>query len=351
MEKQVISLAAINPYIESHIVQPCEIDLKGRDFISWGEHNDYPDYLLGLYNSVATLRSIINGSIDYVLGDSIECTLDQFKQKVNGKGETIEQIIRNITKDYYIYGGFALNVIRNRIGEVAEIYYLDFKNIRSDKKNENFYYSEDWGRSFGRVKYLSHPRFSTEGSAPSSIYYYKNIYNQVYPSPLYAASVKACEIEKSINEYHLNSINNAFMGSYIINFNNGKPTDQQKEEIEKNVNEKFGGYQNAGRIVMSFNDTKDAETTITKIDSEDFGAKYESLAKRRRQEIFTAFRAIPALFGIMTETTGFSEQEFSEAFRLYNRTQIKPVQNIIKMAFDTILGEEGTLEIKPFTIE
>jgi hypothetical protein len=236
------------------------------------------------------------------------------------------------------------------LGRVAEIYYLDFRNIRSDKKNEQFYYSEDWGKSFGRVKYLEYPRFDPESSEPSSIFYYKNIYNQVYPSPLYAASVKACEIEKSINEYHLNSINNAFMGSYIINFNNGKPTDQQKEEIEKNVNEKFGGYQNAGRIVMSFNDNKDSETTISKIESEDFGEKYESLAKRSRQEIFTAFRAIPALFGIMTETTGFSEQEFTEAFKLYNRTQIKPVQSIIQRAFNLIMGVDDAISIKPFSM-
>ena len=241
-------------------------------------------------------------------------------------------------------------MIRNRLGKVAEIYYLDFRNVRSDKKNENFFYSEDWGKSYGRVKYLPYPKFNVDSTDASSVFYYKNIYNQVYPSPLYAASIKACEIEKSINEYHLNSINNAFMGSYIINFNNGKPTDQQKEELEENVNEKFGGYQNAGRIVMSFNDNKENETTITKIDSEDFGTKYESLAKRSRQEIFTAFRAIPVLFGLMTETTGFSEQEFNEAFKLYNRTQIKPVQDLICDAFNKIFSTENALEITPFTI-
>lgn len=345
-----VSLAAIQPYLETNIITPEELDIKGRKFVSWGSHNDYPDYLLGLYNNVATLRSIINGSIDYVLGDEVQCNVEQFKKQINSRGETIEDIIKNITKDYYLYGGFALNIIRNRLGKVAEIYYLDFRNVRSDRKNEVFYYSEDWGKSFGRVKYLEHPRFDPASTEASSIFYYKNIYNQVYPSPLYAASVKACEIEKSINEYHLNSINNAFMGSYIINFNNGKPTDQQKEEIEDNVNEKFGGYQNAGRIVMSFNDNKENETTITKIDSEDFGSKYESLAKRSRQEIFTAFRAIPALFGIMTETTGFSEQEFLEAFKLYSRTQIKPVQTVIQKCFDQIFGVESSITIKPFSL-
>lgn len=140
---EYISLAAIHPYVEKGIITPEEIDIKGRDFVSWGARNDYPDYLLSLYNNVATLRSIINGSIDYVLGDDIRCTVDQFSIRVNSKGETIKDIVRNIIKDFYLYGGFALNVIRNRLGKVAEVYYLDFRNVRSDKKNENFYYSED----------------------------------------------------------------------------------------------------------------------------------------------------------------------------------------------------------------
>ena len=37
---------------------------------------------------------------------------------------------------------------------------------------------------------------------------------------------------------------------------------------------------------------------------------------------------------------GFSEQEFTEAFKLYNRTQIKSVQSIIQRAFDQILLRE-----------
>ena len=40
------------------------------------------------------------------------------------------------------------------------------------------------------------------------------------------------DIENKINEFHLNSISNGFSGSYIVNFNNGVPNDQIKDEIE-----------------------------------------------------------------------------------------------------------------------
>ena len=65
----------------------------------------------------------------------------------------------------------------------------------------------------------------------------------------------------------------------------------------------------------------------------------------------TAFRATPNLFGIPTETTGFSEQEFKESFRLYNRTMVKPIQVLIADMFEKALGEKGVLSITPFTLD
>lgn len=43
-----------------------------------------------------------------------------------------------------IFGGFALQVIRSLEGGIAEVYALDFMKVRSDEKNEIFYYSDDW---------------------------------------------------------------------------------------------------------------------------------------------------------------------------------------------------------------
>ena len=39
-----------------------------------------------------------------------------------------------------------------------------------------------------------------------------------------------------------------------------------------------------------------------------------------------------------------------DAFNLYNRTQIKSVQSIIQRAFDQILGVEGAISIKHFSL-
>jgi hypothetical protein len=44
-----------------------------------------------------------------------------------------------------------------------------------------------------------------------------------------------------------------------------------KEEIERNLNEKFSGAQNGGRIMVSWNKNKESATDIVEFKVEDFG--------------------------------------------------------------------------------
>jgi len=362
-----VSFAAIEPYIEKNIVQPTERIYTGRDQVEWGDKNVYPDYLLDLSKTVPSLRSVINGTVDFIVGDDVAIQpLDKEGSRqpgvMNAKGDTIRDQVEDIARDYETYGGFALQVVRSVTGRIVDIYYCDIRFLRSNKDNTVFYYSEKWGQS--RRKVIEYPAFmhlpekewskleeDERNRNLSSILYVKNNHTQVYPLPVYCAAVKACEIERCIDDYHLNAICNGFAPSAVINFNNGQPSDEIKKEIEKDVNEKFAGHANAGRIMISFNDNKDVAATIDTVKTEDFGERYKALANHSRQQIFTAFRANPNLFGIPTENLGFSQEEYESAFKLYNRTCIKPVQRIICDAYDRIYGTAGVLTITPFSLE
>ena len=362
--RSAFSFAAIDSYLETNIVSPVEKVLAGRDMVEWGTRNAYPDYLLDLYNNVPTLRSIINGNIDYVAGNDVTILplQEEFtNQEMNRRGDTIREQVKDIAKDFEIYGGFALQVIRNLAGEVAEVYYIDMRYLRTNKEGDVFYYSEKWGKS-SRTDMVVYPAFlpkieweklsdEERDRHASSILFVKNVHTQVYPAPLYAASVKACEIERLIDEFHLADINNHFVSSAIINFNNGDPGQDIKSEIERDFNEKFCGASNGGRVAFSWNPNKDSATDIVEFKMEDFGERYKALSQHSRTQIFTSFRAIPLLFGLTSEAnTGFSTEEFEQSFKLYNRTQIQPVQRMICDAYDKIYGQRGVLTIRPFSL-
>lgn len=347
-----IQLAALNPYIESNFVENVCKEIQGKDFISWGENNKYPEFLYDLYNSCTTLQSVINGTADYVIGDEVICNVPRFNKTVNKAGDTIKDLLERLAADILIFGGCAIQVLRDYNGNVSELYWVDFSKLRSDKKNEVFFYSEDWNKSYGRVKYLTYPKFAENDTNPSSIFYYKgNKTRETYPVPTYNAAIKACMVQAKIDEFHLNELSNNFLSSKIINFNSGIPDDELKNEIERNLNEKFSGAENAGRILVSFNDNADAATTVTDLGSDDFADRYTNLTKRTQYQIFTAFRAVPALFGLPLENSGFSSQEYEEAFKLYNRCTVRSIQHSLVDMFDKIFGMEASITIKPFSLE
>ena len=360
-----VSFAALDPYIESNIVSPKETQVHGKDFIEWGDNNLYPDYLLSLNETVPTLRSIVNGTVDFIVGDNVTILPlhPGFENgQMNGRGDTIAEQVEDLARDYEMYGGFALQIIRGRDGSVAEVYHLPIRFLRANKECDVFYYCEDWQKR-GKKDTIVYPAFipglkdkwfeldeETRNRHASSVLYVKTDHTHTYPVPVYAASVKACETERLISDYHLNAISTGFCPSVIINFNNGIPSDQMKEEIERDVSDKFGGSSNAGRIMLSWNPNKESATTFETPNITDFGEKYKALSETSRERIFTAFRAYPNIFGLST-ATGFSIEEFDSAFKLYNRTAVRPVQRMIADAYDKIYNQKGVLNIVPFSLD
>lgn len=345
-------LAAIDPYIKSNIVSGEEKKISGKDFVVWGDNNSYPKFLWDNYLNCVTLQSIINGTIDYVIGDDIISNVEKFNQQINKKGETLTDIIKKIATDYIVFGSFAIQIIRNMLGEVNEIYWVDINKLRSDEKNEVFFYSDDWNKSYGRVKYITYPKFNVNDVNPSSIFYYKgHTTRTTYGIPMWGAAIKNVQIDMAITDFHLNEVNNNFMGSKMISFNNGTPDDDLKNEIERNLNNKFSGTGNAGRFLISFSESKENAPEVLNLSSDDFDKRYIELESRNTKQIFVAFRAQPILFGLLKENNGFSQDEFLQAFALYNRTIVKPIQKAIIDSFDKIFGIKNSITIKPFSIE
>ena len=356
--------AAIDQYVETYVVSPKETNLSGKDRVQWGEGDAYADYLLSLYKSVPTLQAIVNGNVDFITGDEITIlplTESLPAGRMNKSGETIREQVRCIAKDYEIYGGFALQVIRDLAGRVAEIHYLDMRFLRTNKECDVFYYCEDWAKK-GKKDTIVYPAYmeipnwdaltdEQKNANASSVVFVKAVHTQVYPAPVYAAAVKACEIERLIDDFHISDINNHFVSSAVINFNNGDPGDEVKKQVENEVNEKFCGASNGGRIMLSWNPNKESATEIVEFKVEDFGERYKALSEHSRQQIFTSFRANPNLFGIPTEGNGFANEQYEESYRLYSRTQIRPIQRLICDTYDWIYGQVGVLTITPFSLD
>ena len=336
-----IKLSAVDLYKVSNIPVYKEDKVRNKAYISYGEDNRWNFYLYGLYKDVATLSTLINGSSDYVVGNGVE---DDYE--VNSKGMMMSDLIKKCAFDRFLYGGFAIQVIRDFVGRVSELYYIPFGYLRSNEDNTEFWYSKEW--DVWSPKTVKYPVFKVDSNDPASIYYFKGIADSTYPICPFNGAIISCEIERKINKFHLNEISNNFSGNTVINFNNGHPNYEQKAEIERLVNAKFSGEENSGRVLISYNDSKDNEVTISKLAEDGLDDRYKDLAERSRDQIFTAFRATSSLFGLPT-STGFNAEEYKGQFEIFNRTVINPIQKEIKKSIKKITDKD--IKIIPFSLQ
>ena len=120
--------------------------------------------------------------------------------------------------------------------------------------------------------------------------------------------------------------------SMAINMANGIPTREERRTIERQINAKFGGSGNAGKILLTFNDGKETAPEIVPINANDNSDSYQFLSTETTRKVLTGHRVTsPLLFGVKGDGSGFGNNadELRDSYSLFNNTVIKPFQNTL----------------------
>lgn len=343
-----LAFAAINQRLVESIPENVVFTGNSNTYAYWGKDNRYPNFLYDCYKHCPTLQSILNGYVDYIIGNGISSSI------LTRPNETQDwdEFISNVAGDFVLFGIAYIQVIRDNSGNINSLYWLDSRFCRTDEDNQVVFYNEDFAKKYVRAtKQIAFPIFIKESDAPSSVLIIKTQYSrETYGTPIWESAVKDVMVEMGITDFHLAVLDNNFSPSGIINFNNGVPEQAQQDEIEKLVTKKFAGKENAGRFMLAFNNGKDNAVTVEKFSTDDFDKRYDALAKKTKDNIYAALRANPQLFG-NTVQTGFNAQDYDQSFRIFNRTVIFPLQKKIIDGIDKILGMKGSIKIEPFGID
>lgn len=328
------------------IPTPVEKVVTGRH-VCWGADNHYTKFLYGLYNDSAILGSIVNSMVDYIVGDGVEVPNHKY---LNEEQDTIEDIIRRCATDYIIFGAYAIQVLRNGLGDISEIYWIDMRKVRLTEDKQYVLYS-DWDKTrYRNSKVIRYERFNPNIKQANSIFYVTNKTDRdIYPTPIYSGAINAIVTSIEIGKFHLHSIFNNFAPSAIVSFNNGIPSDEEQKEIEQALNNKFSGSDNASKMLLVWNESKENAVTIERLSEDGFDQKYQALESSTFKTIFTAFRMHPALAGFLVENTGFSTQEFAEQFAIFNKTVIQPMQQQLERSLNILFGDDNII-FHPFTV-
>lgn len=338
--------------------------LQRSPWVYYGEDNLLPQYFIQLFDNCAIHKAVIISKVNQIMGDGI-VSLNNPMASINliNPTENVTEVMRKCALDYMMFGGFALNVIWSKDREsIAEIYHLDFSRIRSGKINpdtdkvESYFYSADW-KFVKKYPPIEIKPFSKDESDPNQIVYYKNYVPSMsyYPIPDWSAGQRAIEIDIESKNFHMNNLRRGMVPSLWINYNNGIPGEEEMRVMVRALEEQYGGTDNAGQAIVSFNESKDTSPEIVQIPRNDNDTYYQQLTDDVNRNILSAHRVSSAeLFGIATTGKLGGGNEIVEHSEYFRKMVILPYQNVMLPIFDKLVSlkfqKPTTFNIKPLSL-
>jgi hypothetical protein len=342
--KSDLSIVNLSTY-----TSPAVKEVRGKDFIEYGEDNNYFQYLIDRYNGSPTNNAIINGVSEMIYGKGLDAT--NSNKKPNEYAQMMSLFTKDCTRklcyDLKLMGQCAIQIIysKNRT-KIVQIEHIPIETIRAEKCDEKgdinaYFYFSDWSKYKRGNELKRIPAFGTSKEALEILYIKPYRAGFKYYSPVdYQGGTQYAELEEEISNFHLNNILSGLSPSMLIQFNNGTPSPEQREMIERRIYEKFSGSSNAGKCIVAFNDNPEAAATIEPVQLSDAHQQYQFLSDESSKKIMVAHRVVsPMLFGIKDSTgLGNNADELKTASILFDNLVIKGFQGLLIDAFDQILA-------------
>jgi hypothetical protein len=341
-----IKIIQLNNYVKPKIEE-----VRGKDWILNGKNNSYFKYVEDRFIGSPTNSTIINGYRNLYFGrglyarDAARKPMDYAKMLA----AIPKSDLRKVIKDYALQFNAAFQIITNKNG-TKQAKYIDVTKLAFNKANEDgeidgFWYSENWKDT---RKYTPEfiPKYGTTNGKETEILYINDAQDSAsyYSLPKYQSGLQYAEMEEEISNYYINHIKNGFSYGYIVNMNNGVPqTEIEREEIERRIKMQMTGSTNAGKIIISFNDGKEAAVEIVPLQVSDSHKQWESVNKQGEEKIMRAHGVVsPVLFGIKDNSgLGNNADELQTALSLTMDMRINPEQDLIIDSLTPFLQEQG----------
>lgn len=315
---------------------------QNKLWIDMGVDNLYPHYLEELYATSSMHGAIIKGVSEMIYGEGLNAVnkdkdVEQWL-KVNsifGDGTCLKKA----AFDLKLYGQCYLNIIWSQDrSTVSRVYHLPAATMRcgiADDEDEVplFYHKKEWAKQ--QEEPLVIPAFNTKDRTAASQCLHIKMYSPLsfyYGASDYESGTAYAQIEADLAAYHLSTINQGFFPSTIMNFNSGVPTEEERAELERLVYNKFGGATNAGKILMTFNDSQDTAPTIESFNLTDSHKVFDYLSTECSKKVLSAHRVTsPLLFGLRETGGGFGNNadEMKESYDLFYNTVVLPFQRLL----------------------
>jgi hypothetical protein len=331
--------------------QPEYREKRGSGYIEFGEKNDYPSYLLSLYNKSAKHNAIVRGKVNYIIGNGwatkeADPKADAFINKVNSFNESLNDLTRKVDIDIEIFGGAYLEVIWSEFGgQLTDINHIDYTKIRSNKDNTSFWYKQDWTDRKEKEEIL--PAFNTTVRQGKQILYIKEYRPglQTYALPGYMGALNFIESDIEVSKHVLGNAQTGFSASKLITLPNGEPTPDEKRNIEKRFENRFTGS-DGKKFILSFVQNADRKPIVEDLGASDLTKEdFSRVDTMIQQNIFSGHQiTTPSLFGIAEPGKLGSRTEMRDGYEIFKSTYCNDKQQFLESVFNMLARLKGATQ-------
>ena len=322
-------------------------------YTNGADGEDYFESLIEKYLGSPTNACCINGITEMIYGRGLDALDSKENPDMYARMKMLlkPSCMRKLVNDYKLLGQGAVQVIYNKTKtKIVQVSHFPMETLRAEKakkgKCEAYYYHPKWSELKPSDKPKRIPTFGngTKGEAVE-LYVFKPYKSGFYYyAPVdYNGCLQYAELEEEVANYHINNIQNGLQPSLLVNFNNGIPNEETQELIERKIYDKFSGSSNAGKFILTFNESQEDQATIDPIHLPDAHAQYQFLADESREKIMLGHRIVsPILLGIK-DNTGFGNnaEELRTASIIMDNMVIRPFQQQIIDGLNEILAFNG----------
>jgi hypothetical protein len=334
----------------SSYTAPVIVENNKNEWVEYGEDNNYYQFLIDRYSNSATNNAVINNICRLIFGQGLTATDSAMKPNEWAQLLSIlkEDDLRRIIFDLYALGQCALQIHYDKGHKaITRAFHTPIQLLRPEKCNQDgdivgYYYSDNWSDP---KKYVP-KRFDAFGSSKKEV---EILYLAPYSAGMkyfsnvdYQGGIDYALLEEKIAEYLINEVSNSFAPTTIVNFNNGTPTDEMKDEISASVIGKLTGSKGK-KVVISFNENEATKTTIDTVPLQDAADHYQYLSDESTFKILRSHNVTtPLLFGVSV-ASGFSSNadEMKTGALLFENMVIKPKQQMIVEMLKKVLSFNG----------
>jgi hypothetical protein len=334
----------------SSYTAPVIVENNKNEWVEYGADNNYYQFLIDRYSNSATNNAVINNICRLIFGQGLTATDSAMKPNEWAQLLSIlkEDDLRRIIFDLYALGQCALQIHYDKGHKaITRAFHTPIQLLRPEKCNQDgdivgYFYSDNWSDP---KKYVP-KRFYAFGTSKKEV---EILYLAPYSAGMkyfsnvdYQGGIDYAYLEEKIAEYLINEVENSFAPTSIVNFNNGTPTDEMKDEISASVIGKLTGSKGK-KVVISFNENESTKTTIDTVPLNDAPEHYQYLSDESTFKILRSHNVTtPLLFGVSV-ATGFSSNadEMKTGALLFENMVIKPKQQVIVEMIKKILSFNG----------